>query len=138
MSHEIKDARRRLLVARLAMELMRAWVCVLLDDDMTASASADLMLVAALFVGQAEGRPMNPTKAAQYAGLPRPTAARRIANLQRRGIIVRLGKNRFVIDLDLVNSPRVVENAIASQQHVKRAAADLLKMDGLAIASNDK
>lgn len=51
-------------------------------------ASADLNAIAfAVLVSEDDGRPMNPSKLSDFAGLPRPTLYRKLESLRREGVI---------------------------------------------------
>lgn len=59
----------------------------------------DTLLVAcAVTIGHIEARPMTVTKVAIFLGLPRSTAARRLAELTAAGAIVRRAAHYYVAD----------------------------------------
>ncbi|AOK29858.1 hypothetical protein AQ611_10920 [Burkholderia singularis] len=84
----------------------------------------ELVLLAAVFVGCAEGRPMATTKIAAYAGVARPTAIRKPDRLVRQGIVVKIGR-RYVLPARVVNSNVALRAADAARKRIRRAAAAL-------------
>jgi biotin operon repressor len=60
-------------------------------------------IISALLIGHAEGRPNNASKLAHYLGIPRTNVKRRLAKLERDGIIERHG-NEFVLVPQVFNS----------------------------------
>lgn len=51
--------------------------------------AADVLLLGAVYIGQVEGKPMTAHKLAQYAGMPRGTAVRRLQRLEAMGLVRR-------------------------------------------------
>lgn len=54
-------------------------------------------MIAAVIIGQVEGRPMPAAKLAEYAGMARPSAARRLRELQSSGIVTALDGGQYVL-----------------------------------------
>jgi hypothetical protein len=79
------------------MDLMRILSKGLLGKERFAANADDLLLVAAVFVGQEEGKTMPAAKFAAYAGLPRPTAVRKLKELEAAGIVTALDGGRYVL-----------------------------------------
>lgn len=88
--------------------LSRAWF----PGRRYASRADDLILIGALFIGTAEGRPMNASKLSDYAGLPRSTVIRKLAAMERRGVVVKVGGG-FALSANAMNSVAAVEAAQA-------------------------
>lgn len=87
MTQKIHNASQRALVARALLDALRAFGAAYLGHKRFGARADELVLLAAVFVGQAEGRPMNASKLADYAGMPRPTVIRKLQALARRGVL---------------------------------------------------
>ncbi|MBR7958910.1 helix-turn-helix transcriptional regulator [Burkholderia vietnamiensis] len=79
------------------MDTMRALSIVLLKEHRYASQAGDVLLVCAVAISDAEGKPMTAYKLAQYIGMPRPTVIRRLANMVRAGLVVRDRRGRYAL-----------------------------------------
>lgn len=97
--------------------------------------SVDLALIcSAVFIGQAEGRPMTAGKLAAYIGIPRPTIIRKLQLLHTRGIVAQVagGGWRIVGERPDIatNLDRIIEE---NSRTVRRACEQLSKLDNAAI-----
>lgn len=88
----------------------------------------DLLICVALFVGQAEGRPMSAAKVAVYIGIPRGTVARRLAGLVRDGLVER-NSHGYTVHLHHLNKPAAIDAHRKHRKLIKTAANRLLTMD---------
>lgn len=77
-------------VPRLTLDLIRILSTGLLGQARFAAHADSVLLLAGVVIGQAEGRPMTAGKMAQYAGLGRPTAIRRLNQFHAAGIVTTL------------------------------------------------
>lgn len=128
MQNDIVNAQQRLVIVKMLIELMRIYVDAYFEDGRSGSTCSDMLLCAAVFTGQAEGRPMTAGKLAEFAGIPRPTVIRRLAALEQDGILER-SNGVYCIRGDLLNSSAVTAAADGAMRQVIRAAAKLSKMD---------
>jgi CRP-like cAMP-binding protein len=62
-----------------------------------------ILVLVAVFIGDADGRPTNASKIAAYSGLPRSTVYRRLEQLVRLGKVDRVGR-RYYLARDAVTS----------------------------------
>lgn len=125
MPEPIRHARQRALVAVAMLDVLRAFGAAYLGRKRFGTHADELVLLAAVFVGQAEGRPMNASKLAAYAGIPRPTVIRKLKALARRGVLERLDDGLYALPARVVNSAAVLRAADASRKRIRRAAAAL-------------
>ena len=109
----IHHARERSIVATVMLDVRRAFGAAYLKRKRFGSSADELLLLAAVFVGQAEGRPMATAKVAEYAGVARPSAIR------QRGLMEKSGP----IPDHVVNSAAVMKAATASRKRIRRSAA---------------
>ncbi len=128
MPPRITNAKQRVEILKMLLEVMRGFCSAYFNGSRFGSCAPDLILVGAIFVGQAEGRPMNATKLAAFAGMPRATVIRRLAVLIREGLVVRAGSG-FVVPEALLNSDRVLAAASSARKHMASTSAKLSKMD---------
>lgn len=79
-------------VARLWIELTRQLQRAAAPEAQShfGTRAGDLLLRSAIYVGTVEGRPLTVAKLATYVGIPRPTVVRRLRELERRGLVVRI------------------------------------------------
>jgi hypothetical protein len=102
------------------------WVTIATDFGKRFGSCADeLVLIAAVLIGQAEGKPMNASKLATYAGIPRTTVIRKLQALARRGVLERIDSGLYALPDRVVNSAPVLRAADASRKRIRRAAAAL-------------
>lgn len=100
----MEDA-QRLTVLRLMLDLARILSAGILGQQRRATHADDLMLLAAVFIGQGEGRPMTAAKLAMYAGMARPTAIRKLQAFDQQGVVHLVDGRRYVLGAGIVNTP---------------------------------
>lgn len=104
------------------LDVMRAFCAAYLGRKRFGSCADELVLLAAVFVGQAEGKPMATAKVAEYAGVARASAIRKLDRMVKRGIVEKVGR-RYVLPARVVNSAAVLRAADAARKRIRRAAA---------------
>ena len=128
------DRERGAITARLIVDLIRTVAAVCLVDNDAAVASDLVMMCAALFVGQAEGRPMTASNIADYIGMPRPSVVRKLQLLHMRGIVAQSSKRGWRLATDHSEIALRAASAIAANaQQITKAAHALSKLDKVAI-----
>lgn len=133
--HRIKRKADGIIVSKLLIDMLRTSVNVFLLEENATSFGDELMICAAIFIGQAEGKPFTAGKIASYIGMPRPTVVRKLQSLLLRGFILSPDNKRWRLALERGDiSARVNSNICALSQAVHRAAAELSKVDSMAIA----
>jgi len=127
------------VIAKLLLEMTKTAATVFLHSENHASEADDVMLCAAVYIGQCEGRPMTSGKLADYIGMPRPTVARKLDELKHRGLVLANSKRKWCI---ASNSPKVAARIAASVDAllplIHSASSALSKMDSLGIASKPR
>lgn len=114
----INDA-ARVTVLRLLLDVARILSAGVLGKDRQATHADELLLVAAVFIGQAEGKPMKAAKLATYAGMPRPTAIRKLKAFQARGMVHLVDGGRYVLAPGIMDTPEAHK---ALREAAKRVA----------------
>lgn len=117
------------VTARLFLTIARAVGCGLLKAEKFGSCGDELILTAAIYVGQVEGKPMTASKLADYSGIPRPTVVRKLKHLQRRGIVHMNGDRSAALSLTSINDESFKEAIGAAAMRIRHASAELSKMD---------
>lgn len=117
------------IVARLYLSIARSIGAGLLKVDKFGSCGDELILTAAIYIGQAEGRPMTASKLADYSGIPRPTVVRKLQRLQKRGIVQMTGDRSALLSLTSINEKSFHDAISAAGMRIRNAAAELSKMD---------
>lgn len=133
MPGRIKASSQRAELTKLVVWLVR-YVCVqYMGDEKFGASSGDVVLCCAVFIGQAEGRPMTPAKIAEYIGMPRPTVIRRLKALEERGLIEITG-GKAICPLEKLNRPHLITTLDDVSRRIHRASVCLSKMDSNPIA----
>lgn len=131
-----KDKMVDWVISRLLLEIMKSAAKNFLGVEYPASAADEVMLCAAVHIGQCEGRRMSSGKLAEYAGMPRATATRKLRELKERGLLDLDDQGRWCL---ATSSPEIQGRVDASIDAllplIHRAAAELSKMDSGDIAA---
>jgi hypothetical protein len=134
MLNGIQNPHQRRITARTMLDLFRLWSATFLDSDRFGVKSGDLLILAAVLVGQLEGRPMNASKLSDYSGIPRPTVVRMLRTMGRRGMIERVDKNGFIASPSMMNTPQAIACAGKARALIVEMGGELSKLDSDAIA----
>lgn len=128
---------RALILSRLLVDYSRVMFRAMTPRRRNAEGLADAVLIAAVYVGQTEGRPMSAHKLSQFCGITRPTVVRKIRELVAAGLLeIHNGAPR--IPLHSINSDAFRANTKELAAIVNRAARDLSKLDTKPIAPRRK
>lgn len=133
MPKRINNVEQRKASLKMTVEINVAYCKALFDGRRPGEAVGDMLLCAAVLVGQAEGRELNASKIADYVGMARPTVIRRLAALEKKGLIERSGMN-YLMPHELVNGDAIMEVCQRVSRMIVDTAAKLSKMDSEAIA----
>jgi DNA-binding IclR family transcriptional regulator len=110
-----------------------------LSAEYCASSCDDVLLCAAVYIGQCEGRLMTAGKLAEYIGMPRPTAFRKLHTLKERGVLDVSKSGRWCVSNNLPEiSAKISRSVDALVPIIHRAAAELSKLDAKPIARSEK
>lgn len=105
-------APQRLLIGKLLLDVIRIVVRTHFGDHFHYGALvSDLLLCVAVGIGDLEDKPMTSTKVAIVAGLPRPTAIRRLRDLEVDGIIIRQNDGTYKLSRSRMNSRNATNTA---------------------------
>lgn len=133
MLSQPKQVTEAVLTIKCVIEVFREY-CRGGSHSRRFGASADqVLLVGAVFVGQAEGRPMNASKLSEYVGMPRATVIRKLGSLSRRGVIERDGGG-YVLSKETLLNERSKDAMVRARKCLVDTAAKLSRLDTLAIA----
>ncbi|MFV8595070.1 hypothetical protein [Ralstonia pseudosolanacearum] len=122
MTQKIHQAGQRALLASALLDVMRAFGAAYLGTEKFGARADELALLAAVFIGCAEGRPMATAKVAEYAGVARASAIRKLDRMVQRGIVEKVGR-RYVLPAHVVNGTAVLRAADVARKRIRRAAA---------------
>lgn len=123
-------AQSGLIVAKLMLGLTKAIGLTFLKTKVYGSSSDLALLCAAIFLGQAEGKPMTAGKLSDFVGMPRSTVIRKLTQLAREGMVESLPGNRWGIAMRTPEQRQIVNALIAENTSIiKKAAAQLSKLD---------
>lgn len=133
MPKAIKNGEHRRVVLKMTIDMVVLFCKAYFDGERPADNMNDMMICAALVVGQVEGHPLNASKVAAWVSMARPTVTRRLASLEKRGLIQRSGMT-FKVHKEVVNSDRVLAVGVHARDLIVSAAAQLTKLDSKAVA----
>lgn len=133
MPRSIKYGEHRRVVLQMTIEIIVTFCKAYFDGDRPADRVNDLMICAAIMVGQVEGRPLNASKIAEQVAMARPTVIRRLVWLEQKGLIERNGMV-FKLRHDVVNSDRVLQAGLTARKAIFTANALLSKLDTKPVA----
>lgn len=120
----------RALVAKTLLEAMRAYGRVNFGSDQLGETIAETLIVAAIVVGQAEGKPMTASDISHYIGLPRPTVIRKLANVAAHRRLGRIKDGaRVCYVLEDLEDESIVSGARTIVGNVLRLCRKLSKMN---------
>lgn len=119
----------RLIITRLVLGINRAYARHYYPKDGLARSMELQSVGTAVFVGQAEGRPLTVSGIARFVELPRATVRRRLNDLGKLGYVVRKGR-AYCWNPDAVNGPHEVALHKENVKRVKSAAKELAKLAG--------
>lgn len=137
MPKVIKDLEHSKVILKMTIEIVVAFCKALFDGKRPAEHVNDMLILSALIVGQVEGHPLNASKLADWVTMARPTVIRRLASLEKRGMVERRGL-KFVVRDDVANSDAVGAACIGSRTLIAVAAVQLSKLDTKAIAGHQQ
>lgn len=126
-------AKERRIIARLMIDLLKLPAEAHLGAKHYSSRCDDVMLMCAILIGQVERKPMTAAKLADYAGLPRPTVVRKLKQFEQAGM-VELVNGMPAGVIEHLNGGNIEPTIRALIQSIKKAAAELSKLDGDDIA----
>lgn len=128
MPDRIVYARHRLEIAKLVMALIRFGTGPYLGHQRVAPTADEALLCGAIFIGQAEKRPMTAANLADYTGMPRTTVIRKLRALVESGH-VEMVDGFALLPLERLNSQQMLEGVRGACRHIHRAAERLSKLD---------
>jgi DNA-binding IclR family transcriptional regulator len=112
------------------IDLFRTSGEVFLKDPKFGADASDVLLLCAIWVGEAEGRPMTCNKLASYIGMDRNTARRHLEAMAGKRLIKSDGAGLWTADLDAdANEERLAQTIDANVQHLARAATAVFKLN---------
>lgn len=129
MPSRIRLVKHRLVLARLVTRMLREISAAYVGTDSYGSRADETLLLIAIFIGQAEQRPMTAAKLAEYAGIPRPTVIRKLRDLEKDGLLEILDGGAAVLSVELLNHQSVVDAILRCASDVQKAALELSKLD---------
>lgn len=133
MPKAIRNAQHRKVVLKMTIEIVVTFCKAYFDGDRPADRVNDLLIGAAILVGQVEGHPLNASKVSEWVGMARPTVIRRLAWLEKKGVIERKG-TVFKVCNEFINSDQVLQAGLTARQAIFTACAELSKLDTKRVA----
>lgn len=116
----------RAVVVKAMIAAMREFGGPIITPERFGAEASSIILCMGIYVGQSEGRPMNTSKLAAYVGIPRTTVMRRLSELERDGIISRMGEG-YALTLEFLDDPGRITNGKRAKRHLNDAVRRLSK-----------
>jgi hypothetical protein len=130
--HKIKNARQRLVLCRLMIDLMRTVHGTYAPVSEPFGTRLETFFVGlCVAIGDIEGKPFSVAKIAAYMRVPRTTVIRRLDRLQRWGLIDRRGR-RYYMDEKMFNSLIGMRSYQQVRRFLSKATEELTVLDTLA------
>jgi DNA-binding transcriptional ArsR family regulator len=127
-----KILERGQVVAELVITIVSRVAATFIADGLFASSADVVLILFGLWIGHADGRPMTIGKLAQYIGMPRPTVARKLKEMEASGLVKPIGPGKYVRDLSGPGVREAINSLIeANTKSIHKAAAQLSKLDSL-------
>lgn len=120
--------------SRMLLAILQVCIAGLSDMGFDDATALDVLLIAGIYIGLADRRPMTAGKLAAYVGMPRATATRHLKEMMRGGIVEQDDQGRWKMASRPEHQRVLSQAVIANTQHILRAAASLSKMDTSNIA----
>ncbi|QKN87939.1 transcriptional regulator [Acinetobacter phage vB_AbaP_Alexa] len=97
----------------------------------------DIIILLGAGIGEYEGKPMTPSKLAEYIGMPRPTVIRRVSSLMDQGLLKMNDKKQLIYTEKLESGANKVMPKL-KMSNVLRNVSFLSKMDTYPIATKKR
>lgn len=107
----------------------RTFTTLVFKSNDFGSHTADAILLASVFIGHMDGKPMTASKLAMFAGIPRPTVIRKLQSLKRDGFVFIDGRGRVTINTEKIQADDGEAAVKSMARLINRTAAKLSKMD---------
>lgn len=128
-----------LVLSHHIINVVRVAAEIFFEETLFSSTCGDVIMCAALYVGQFEDRPFTAAKLADFIGMPRPTAIRKLADLRKRGLVTVEDRRYWRIAVEEGGNSERIEQSIGRLLAVlNRTNAELSKMDGRTVADKTK
>lgn len=137
MPARIKLVRERLVMAKMVLRVVQLLCAEYMETAAFGSHADDAVLLCAIFIGQAEGRPMTAAKLADYAGMPRATVVRKLRDYVKRGIVDLDADCRATLPEHRLNDSSIISMIEAATKAVHNTSSELSKMDRKGIAPDE-
>lgn len=118
------------LVAKTIIEALRGFSVLNFGNPNIGETIEENLIVAAIVIGQAEGRPLSASDIANYIGLPRPTVIRKLRTVAMSRMLgnVKMG-NRACYFVKDPNNSRSMAEIHKIMHQIRKAAQQVSKMD---------
>lgn len=134
MADEIKQLEHRVVIAKGLLQILRTYATRPDGVVRFGSRTDELILSMAVFIGQAEGRLMGPSKLAEFCGMARPSVIRKLTELERDGVLQRVNGD-YIVRLEVANSDRALALNASVVQQFFDIVRKLSKLDMVPIVS---
>jgi hypothetical protein len=130
-SREIKNARQRLVLCRVMVDMMRTVHGAYAPDSEPFGSRLETFFIGlCVAIGDIDGKPFSVAKVAAYMRVPRTTVIRRLDRLQNWGLIYRQGRHYYLHDGKL-NSLMGMRSYQQTRRILSKATEELSALDTL-------
>lgn len=121
---------RRMVVMRLVIDMLRDCYAAYFDDG-NFGGSAELILICMVIsMGQIEGKPVSASTIADYLGIPRATAMRKLTELQSLDLVRRVSRTSYIFKpLDVPPGQLQIRTLATLERRIHEASTALLKLN---------
>lgn len=126
------------MVAKTIIEVLRGFSIVNFGNPSVCGAIEENLIVAAIVVGQTEGRLLSASDISAYIGLPRPTVIRKLRTVAMARILGKVNEgSRACYFIKEPNTPRGLDDLRKVMVAIKQCCDRLSKMDDLKLDRAD-
>jgi len=118
----------RLLIGQMLWDLLYDGWQLYFDELSFPDAVVALIILVALFLAEADGKPLTRYTLARKIGMPIETARKHVQRLLDRGIVTRNAKFRLGLNVETMSAERSIAVSRRHQKLVIKTAAKLAKL----------
>jgi hypothetical protein len=131
IARHVKYPHHRIIISKMVIDVMRMLTSTYFEVESFGSSVDEILLVIAVFIGQAEGRPLNAYKLSSFVGIPRATVIRKMKRMQKHRYVEQDESGKYLLPIAALNSRNVINTLAAVVRRIVDTGHQLSKMDSV-------